>query len=69
MIKEFTKKVTLPIIESPCPADKDSERANMKELLGELERDSKGLKTRIFGAIARGGIDGFEVKGKLPYSE
>ena len=68
-IKEFTKKVTLPIIESPCPADKDSERANMKELLGELERDSKGLKTRIFGAIARGGIDGFEVKGKLPYSE
>ena len=68
-VKEFTKKVTLPVVESPCPADKDSERANMKELLSTLERNSKGLKTRIFGAIARGNIDGFEVKGKLPYNE
>ena len=68
-IKEFTKKVTLPIVETPCPADKNSERANMKALLAGLERDSKGLKTRIFGAIARAGVDGFEAKGKLPYTE
>ncbi len=68
-VREFAKKVTLPVVESTCPADKDSERANMKELLAGLERNSKGLKTRIFGAIARGNIDGFEVKGKLPYNE
>ena len=65
-IKEFVRKVQLPIIESPCPADKDSERSNMKELLASLEKDSKGLKSRIFGAMARAGIDGFELKGKLP---
>ncbi len=68
-IREFTKKVELPIIESPCPADKNSERANMKALLSTLEHDSRGLKTRIFGAIARAGVDGFEAKGKLPYNE
>ena len=68
-IREFTKKVNLPIITSPCPADKNSERAKMKELLGTLEKDSHGLKTRIFGAMARAGVDGFEVKGKLPYNE
>ncbi len=68
-IREFSKKVDLPIIESPCPADKNSERANMKALLSTLERDSRGLKTRIFGAIARASVDGFEAKGKLPQAE
>ena len=68
-VREFTKKVTLPVVESTCPADKDSERANMKQMLATLEKENKGLKNRIFGAIARGNIDGFAVKGKLPYNE
>ncbi len=65
-VRDFSRRVALPIIESPCPADKESERANMKAMLKGLEKDSPGLKTRIFGAIARAGIDGFDVKGKLP---
>lgn len=68
-VREFSKKVTLPVVESTCPADKASERANMKEMLAELEKSNKGLKNRIFGAIARGNVDGFKLKGKLPYQE
>ena len=55
----------LPVVESTCPADKDSERKNMKDLLSVLDRENRGLRTRIFGAICRGYIDGFaEFTGK-----
>ena len=37
----------------------------MKQLLARLERDNKGLRYRIFGAIQRGGIDGFREISKM----
>ena len=37
----------------------------MKKLLATLERDNKGLRYRIFGAIQRGEIDGFREIGKM----
>ena len=37
----------------------------MKKLLASLERENKGLRYRIFGAIQRGGIDGFREIGKM----
>ncbi len=64
-IKYFASRVELPIIESPCPADKNTERENMKQLLHQLERNNKGLRYRIFGAILRGEIDGFRPMGRM----
>ena len=58
-IKSLARKVKLPLVESTCPADKDSERARMKDFLCKLEKENRGLRTRIFGAICRGHIDGF----------
>ncbi len=55
----FTRKVPLPILESPCPENHATEREKMKELLAGLEKENPGLRHRIFGAIARGEIDGF----------
>ena len=49
----------LPLIESPCPADHDSERQHIKDLLYTLEKDYDGLKHRIFGSMQRADIDGF----------
>ena len=37
----------------------------MKRLLAKLERENKGLRYRIFGALQRGEIDGFRVTGKM----
>ena len=64
-VKYFASKTELPIIKSPCPADGNTEREEMKKLLASLERENKGLRYRIFGAIQRGGIDGFKEFGKM----
>ena len=64
-VKYFSSKTELPIIKSPCPADGNTEREEMKKLLASLERENKGLRYRIFGAIQRGEIDGFKEIGKM----
>jgi tRNA(Ile)-lysidine synthase TilS/MesJ len=72
-VAEFARKNQLPVITSPCPADKNTEREEMKQLLRSLERENKGLRYRIFGAICRGEIDGFRelsrMEGIKKYSE
>ncbi|MBE6547253.1 MAG: tRNA 2-thiocytidine(32) synthetase TtcA [Ruminococcaceae bacterium] len=64
-VAEFSKKNSLPVLSSPCPADKNTEREEMKTLLRTLERENKGLRYRIFGAITRGELDGFRDTGRL----
>lgn len=64
-VKAFSQKNELPVTPSPCPADKTTQREEMKQLLHTLERDNKGLRHRIFGAIARGELDGFRDVGKI----
>ncbi len=63
-VKYFTSKAELPTIKSPCPADGNTQREKMKQLLATLDRQHNGLRYRIFGALQRGNIDGFyEVSG------
>ena len=64
-VRYFASKTELPIIKSPCPADGNTEREEMKKLLASLEKENKGLRYRIFGAIQRGGIDGFREISKM----
>lgn len=59
-IRYFVNHSDLPVMHSPCPADKNSDREKTKELLRSLERENKGLKYRIFGAMQRAGVDGFK---------
>ena len=68
-IRYFANKAAFDVIESPCPADKDSERARMKEILRDFSKEYKGLKHRIFGAMQRGNVDGFKMSDKLPFSD
>jgi len=64
-VRYFSGKAELPVMKSPCPADGNTEREEMKQLLARLERENKGLRYRIFGAIQRGEIDGFRQFGKM----
>ena len=64
-VRYFASKAELPVIVSSCPADKNTEREEMKQLLASLEKQNKGLRYRIFGAIQRGEIDGFKPMGKM----
>lgn len=58
-IRYFAQKMDLPVVKSVCPADGNTEREAMKRLLAGLEREHRGLRHRIFGAMQRGEIDGF----------
>lgn len=60
-IRYFVARNDLPIVESRCPEDKHTERETMKKMLDYLDRDYKGLKHRIFGAMQRAGIDGYKL--------
>ena len=64
-VRYFASKAELPVIKSSCPADGNTEREEMKKLLASLEKQNKGLRYRIFGAIQRGEIDGFKEIGKM----
>ena len=60
-VRYFANRENLPVVKSPCPADGHTEREEMKKLLDSLERQHKGLRHRIFGAICRGEVDGFKL--------
>ena len=60
-VRYFAGKAELPVIKSPCPADGNTQRAEMKHLLETLDHEHKGLRYRIFGAMQRGEVSGMKV--------
>ena len=59
VVKAFTKREELPVVESTCPADGETQRTEMNTLINTLDRKSPGLRHRIFGALQRADVDGF----------
>lgn len=58
-IKYFTRKNELPISPSLCPEDKHTEREHAKELIDSLDKQYKGVRHRIFGAMQKQDISGW----------
>lgn len=58
-IKGFVKAKGIPIVHNPCPANGYTKRQYIKELLSAMSRENRELKTNIFGALKRSGIDGW----------
>lgn len=56
-IKEFVKSYGLRTVSSPCHVDGKTKREDMKKLLTEMSKENRNLKSNIFGAIRRSGID------------
>ena len=52
-VRGAVKRLGLPVVENPCPANGSTKREEMKELLRELDRQFPGVKKKIFGAIQR----------------
>ena len=61
-VERFAEKMNLPIVENTCPADKHTKRQEVKELIESLQERYPEVKTRIFGAMQRLPLDGWEVK-------
>ena len=63
-IRAFVKKHDVPVYQNPCCANGTTKRQYIKELLLKLEDDMPGLRSRVFGAIQRAEINGWQVESK-----
>ncbi|MDE6963033.1 MAG: tRNA 2-thiocytidine(32) synthetase TtcA [Lachnospiraceae bacterium] len=47
----FVNKFQIPVVKSPCPADGNTKREYIKNVLKSLNQDTPGVKERMFTAI------------------
>ena len=52
-VENFTRRMELPVVVNTCPADKNTKRQEVKDLLAALQKQYPDLKTKIFGAMQR----------------
>lgn len=50
---------SLPVVKSKCPADGNTKRQEVKELIRTLEKDYDRLRIKTIGALQRAGVDGW----------
>ena len=55
-IKRFISRNEVPTVKNLCPEDGHTEREKTHNLIAQLERENRGLKNRIFGAMEKGGV-------------
>ena len=56
------ERLGLPVVENPCPANGHTKREEMKGVIASLEREFPQVKERIFGAMQRYPMCGWEVE-------
>ena len=59
VIRSAVERNNIPVVKSVCPADGVTKRQWTKEFLLKMEKDDRGFKERIFGAMKRGEISGW----------
>ena len=59
-VRSFAARHALPVVHNPCPADGNTKRQEIKDLLRQLEQTMPGLRERIFGAIQRYPLKGWQ---------
>ncbi len=55
----FINKYNVPVVKSPCPADGNTKREYIKQLLRNLNLENPGVKERMFTAIQTGNLKGW----------
>lgn len=63
-IAHFAQEMALPVLENRCPADHMTKREEVKRLLYELSAAYPDLKERIFGAMQRLPLPGWDPHGR-----
>ena len=58
-VRRAAEKMKLPVIKSPCPMDKTSEREHIKELMAALSKTYPALSEKIIGAMGKEGLSGW----------
>ena len=60
-IRRVAARLWLPVVQNTCPMDGHSRRQEVKELLVELEQRYPDLKKKIFGAVQRYPLYGWDL--------
>lgn len=58
-IAAFAKSFPLPVVKSVCPANGNTERESMKQLVESLSKENRSLSKNIFGALERAAASGW----------
>lgn len=58
-IKAAVKKQNLQIVHNPCKANGSTKRQYFKQLLLDMSKDNREVKSNLFGAILRSGLEGW----------
>ena len=63
----FYNRMNLPVLGKKCPADGYTKREYAKDLLKQMNKDNPGVKDRMFTAITRSSIKGWnDERDELP---
>ncbi|MGE4354642.1 MAG: ATP-binding protein [Oscillospiraceae bacterium] len=61
-IANLAEHYKLPIVENPCPQDNSSKRHEIKQLVRTMSQNYPDLRSKVFGAMQRLPLDGWETK-------
>ena len=61
-IAKLAEALQVPVVENPCPQDKNSKRYEIKQLLKTMSADYPDMKSKIFGAMQRQPLPGWQPK-------
>ena len=60
-VARAANKAALPVVKSPCPMDKTSERERVKQLLKELGKTYPALNSKVVNALEKAELDGWKI--------
>ena len=61
-ITNLAAQLNVPVVENPCPQDKASKRWEIKQMLKTMSADYPDMKSKIFGAMQRNPLPGWQPK-------
>ncbi|MGM9661661.1 MAG: tRNA 2-thiocytidine biosynthesis TtcA family protein [Oscillospiraceae bacterium] len=61
-VRSAAERLGLPVVRNTCPADGGTRREEVKQLLRTLEKDYPGLRKKLFGAIRRYPLYGWDTE-------
>ncbi len=59
-VRQAVKALQLPVVHNPCPANGNTKRQEVKELFVDMEKRYPALRQKVFGAMHRYPLRGWE---------
>lgn len=59
-IREYVKRNQLFPVKNPCPANDDTKRIEIREMLNQMEKENPVIRQLLFGAVKRSYLSGWQ---------